>query len=387
MDTIQKGTTVLIKCAVTGKTGQLPEGFDLEAAWPRLERHHMTSLLYEGALLCGISRDSEFMRKLFVRCVREFRISEAQLREQERLFSAFQENGIDFMPLKGSNMKSRYPRPELRSMGDADVLIRLDQYPRIVPIMESLGFEAVLESDHELIWKSKGLYLELHKWVIPSYNEDFYRYFGDGWKLAKTGDGSRWSMTPEDEFVYLFTHFAKHYRDGGIGCRHVTDLWVFRRTFPGLDESYVRAELAKLELLEFYDHMVTLLNAWFEDGTMDEKTRFITEFVFSSGSWGQWESRFLSQVVRKSERYSDKLSGKQVFLWTSLFPGVKALSQKYTVLKKAPWLLPGVWVYRIGTKVLFDRAVLKKQQQNLRAVDEEKVDTKRQMLHYVGLKF
>jgi hypothetical protein len=55
----------------------------------------MTSLLYEGALLCGIPQGSEFMRSLFARCVREFQINEAQLREQDRVFGAFKANGID----------------------------------------------------------------------------------------------------------------------------------------------------------------------------------------------------------------------------------------------------------------------------------------------------
>ena len=45
------------------------------------------------------------------------------------------------MPLKGCNMKALYPSPELRVMGDADILIRVEQYDRIRPIIQSLGFE------------------------------------------------------------------------------------------------------------------------------------------------------------------------------------------------------------------------------------------------------
>ena len=37
-------------------------------------------------------------------------------------------------------MKALYPAPELRVMGDADVLIRLEQYEKIVPLMEKMGF-------------------------------------------------------------------------------------------------------------------------------------------------------------------------------------------------------------------------------------------------------
>ena len=58
-------------------------------------------------------------------------------------------------------------------------------------------------------------------------------------------------MTPEDEFIYLFTHFAKHYRDGGIGCRYVVDLWVFLRNNPTMDPEKIKRELDKLQLREF----------------------------------------------------------------------------------------------------------------------------------------
>ena len=71
--------------------------------------------------------------------------------------------------------------------------------------MESLGFAEKLESDHELIWQKPSAYIELHKRLIPSYNQDYYAYYGEGWNLAKKCDGTRYSMTDEDQMIYLFT--------------------------------------------------------------------------------------------------------------------------------------------------------------------------------------
>lgn len=39
---------------------------------------------------------------------------------------AFDAGGIDYMPLKGSILKDLYPRHEMRMMGDADILIRME---------------------------------------------------------------------------------------------------------------------------------------------------------------------------------------------------------------------------------------------------------------------
>lgn len=387
MNTLQQGITTLLRCAITGERLPLPEGFELEAALEDIRRHSMVTLVYEGALNCGIDAKSPVMQELFQKYLRAYMKSEGQVKLIGKIFSAFDEQGIDYMPLKGSKMKALYPKPELRIMGDADILIRMEQYERIIPIMESLGFTAGVESDHELIWKSKALFLELHKRLIPSYNEDFYAYFGDGWQLAKQKNGTRYSMTPEDEMVYLFTHFAKHYRDGGIGCRHVVDLWVFLRSRPDMDEAAVKAELEKMQLLVFYENIRNLMSVWFEGARSDEKMDFITDFIFTSGDWGRAETRFASQMVKKSKHSALSFNGKLMYTWGVLFPSVKSMEQKYTVLKKAPWLLPAVWVYRPVYKLLFEREAFGRQKKKIGMADQKQVDTRRQVLNYVGLDY
>lgn len=379
MNVIQQGIITLLKCAITGQCLPLPEGFDLERAYPVIRRHHMIPLAYEGAVNCGMDRNHPVMKRMFAGCCRATLYSEGQQRQAERIFAAFDAAGIDYMPLKGCEMKPRYPRPELRMMGDADILIRLEQYHRAVPIMEELGFDRGEETDHELPWSAPELKVELHKHLIPTNNTDFYPYFGTGWDRAHPRGGCRYGMTPEDEFIYLLTHFAKHYRDGGIGCRHVVDLWVYRRC-TALDEGRIRAELEKLGLLIFYDHTLALLEAWFAGGPMTEMASVMTAYIFSSGSWGVDESRALSQVVN-----SPRMSGRLGYLLWMAFPSVELLRGKYTVLKKAPWLLPVVWIVRPFYKLLFEAPTLKRRQRSLAAMSRENLRERRQMLRLLGL--
>jgi hypothetical protein len=314
-------------------------------------------------------------------------ISERQLQALNRIYSAFEENGIDYMPLKGSKMKALYPKPELRVMGDADILIRTEQYDNIRSVMQSLQFTEGEETVHELVWKSDALYLELHKHLIPSYNRDFYGYFGEGWARAKLLRGTQYTMPPEDEFIFLFTHFAKHYRDGGIGCRHVVDLWVFLRTHPELDLDYIQTELKKLQLLDFYRNIRRLISTWFENQESDPKTDFLTEFIFASGSFGQIENRVLSRAVRDANHSVLGFSGKLLYLWQTAFPGIEILREKYRILKKHPYMLPLVWLIRPFYKVLFEWRSLRQQQRNLAAFDEDGMENHQKMLHYVGLDY
>ena len=381
------GILTLLKSAIIQQKIALPEGFQLQDADDHINRHHIASLIYEGALLCNIPQNDIRLLQLFQKYCKALQVSERQLRELERIYNAFEENGIDYMPLKGCKMKALYPKPELRNMGDADILIRTEQYDKIRSVMQSLQFTEGEETVHELVWKSDALYLELHKHLIPSYNRDFYGYFGEGWARAKLLRGTQYTMTPEDEFIFLFTHFAKHYRDGGIGCRHVVDLWVFLRSHPELDLDYIQTELKKLQLLDFYRNIRRLISTWFEDQESDSRTDFLTEFIFASGSFGQIENRVLSRAVRDANHSVLGFSGKLLYLWQTAFPGIKILREKYTILKKHSYMLPLVWLIRPFYKVLFEWRSLRQQQRNLAAFDEDGMENHQKMLHYVGLDY
>ena len=387
MNVTQQGIATLLRCAITREALPLPDGFDLAETYPLIRSHQMMPLIYAGAACCQIPLTDPTMRKLFQDYGKNMLIHERQMGELSRIFTAFAENGIDYMPLKGCKLKALYPSPELRVMGDADVLIRMEQYDRIRAIMLSLGFAEKEPADHELPWEKPTLYLELHKRVIPSYNKDFYRGFGEGWDLAKISEGNRYSMTAEDELVYLFTHFAKHYRDGGIGCRHLVDLWVYMRANPQVDEAYVLAELEKLGLREFYNNIRKTIHVWFAGGETDSVVDFITEFIVTSGSWGSMSSHALSRAVRDSNHALPGTRGKLQYIWQVLFPGVDMLKEKYTILKKAPWMLPVVWLVRPVYKILFERKSLKRHEINLAAITPETMQTRRQLLNYVGLDY
>ena len=383
----QRAIVALMTSALTRKSLVLPEDFVLENSLELIKKHHMVNLIYEGAVLCGLPKQDPAMQQLFRLCLPFLMKSEAQMRTIGRIREEFLRENIDFMLLKGCRMKALYPKPELRYMGDADILIRTEQYDRIRPVMERLGFADQGESDHELKWCSDALYAELHKRLIPSYNKDLYAYYGDGWKLAISGESSEYFMKPEDEWIYLFTHYAKHYRDGGVGCRYVADLWLWRRENPHMDEDYIRDIMRTMRLERFYDNTLLLLDYWFAEGKGNETLDVMTGFIFSSGSWGVDEIKVLSRAVRDANYATLSISGRLRYLWQTAFPNATTLQDKYTVLKKCPWLLPLVWIYRPFYKVFYERKTLERKKRHLDALSEENVQLRRDMLHLVGLEY
>ena len=192
-------------------------------------------------------------------------------------------------------------------------------------------------------------------------------------------------MNPEDTFVFLFAHFAKHYRDGGIGCRYVLDLWVYLRANPELCMDRVMESLEELKLDRFYRNISRLMAVWFEGEQSDDLSEYLTEFIFSSGSWGSMEQRALATGSRYMHQSDGTVGGKLRYLMGVAFPACDKLKEKYTVLKKAPWLLPAVWVVRIVHKLIFKPYALLFHKTVVDVTNLESVEARQQMLRYVGL--
>lgn len=387
MNITRQGILTLIKSAIHDKAYPLPEGFDLETAFPVIKKHQLFAIAYAGALICGIDNKLPIMQELFKIYYKLLIRINHQFKEFHRISKAFDENQIEYLPLKGLTINKLFPKPEYRCMGDLDIMIRTEQYAQIIPLMESLGFEHKYESDHELVWANKTCFVELHKRLIPSYNKDYYAYYGDGFSLAKCSNGTRYELSPNDEFIYLFTHFAKHYRDGGIGCRHVIDLWVFKQAHPSLDESYISNQLKELQLYDFYKNICCLISVWFEDRKPNERTELIEEYIFQSGAWGNVKNHLLASAVKRSKRHEDISTFKKNEKWEALFPTMDFMERSYPYLTKYPWLLPYCWVQRWFEILLFRRKNIKQRLNVIQNTDTDNIQSFQDALTYVGLDF
>lgn len=385
MNVTYQGILVLLRSAITGEKLPVPEGFDLAAAYGDIRRHQLVPLAYEGAVNCGVSPNQTIMAKLqdgYCQCLMRMT---GQILAVDRVMNAFEKEGIDYLPLKGCNLYGLYPKPELRIMADADILIRESQREKIMPVMKALGFRAAEESDHELNWESDALYMELHKRVVPTYHEDYYAYFGDGWEKARHSAGCRYDMSPEDAYIYLFTHFAKHYRDGGVGVRQTLDLWVYRRANAQLDMAYIENELKILRLDRFHQNMVCLLEWWFQGGAANETSEFLGEYIFKSGVWGDVQSHYLAQEAKVQKNASSFAAGKLKSILRVIFPSREYAQVAYPILRKWPILLPFVWVVIWVRTLLFRRDALKRRKQQFTVVTGETLDAYRRSMAFVGM--
>ncbi len=387
MNDFQRGFLSLIRAAMTEAFPELGEGFDYRAAYTVAEQQQIVPLVYYGAM-----KDPTFMhhpasRLFFERSCVYIGHSADQSDTVQRIFDAFEAAGIAYMPLKGTLLKPFYPAPEMRVMADADILIRMEEYSRIKKVMGELGCTYLGESDHEYNWvTATGLHIELHKRLIPSYNEDYYAYYGDGWRLAVQEEvGSfRYRMRPEDLLIYLFTHFAKHYRDQGAGMKYVIDFYIFRQRYPKLDTAYLARELENLQLYDFYVNIFHMLEVWFDGAESTELTDYLTDKIFSDGVFGRSELGVISDGLKLSKSTRSVKAKKK---WQLFFPSYRVMKSRYPVLQNWAILLPIFWLIRLVDLAIHHRERYRIKMSQLDQLSDENISQYQRDLNYVGLDY
>lgn len=391
MDSQELGIVTLLRSALKDEALVLPVDFNWRDATDILYKHYLVAMALRGATRCGVPRTEPAIRNLTAQFCREVAKSRQQTKMLHAIYAVFQERGIAYMPVKGAILRDLYPQRELRAMGDADILIQKKQYPVVQDIMLSFGMQKEVESDHEYIWFNSELKVELHKHLIPSYNKDYYAYYGDGWQLAQKDEhSSAHSLSPEDHFIFLLVHFAKHYRDGMISAKNICDFWVYRKAFPKMDDAYLSAELQKLKLLDFYHNILDLLNTWFEGAPPTEAVEILTKTTFQGGIYMPEDSAMAVSVI-KLKRENVSLSGSKFrMLLRMLAPPASTLSRRYPILIKAPILLPFFWVKR-GFDLLFLDPLRRKRgiarSQKLMHMTDGRITDYENSLRAVGLDF
>lgn len=366
---------------------------DTDIDWEKLisyaRKHKIMPLLCYGFSNAGIKTPPEIDEELFRNTAFNMSVNSNQLFELERIKQAFLENKIDFIVLKGAVLKNYYPSPEMRPMGDIDMLIKVEQYSKICSIMKKLGFVEKPASNYEFKWSKGQVLIELHKRLTAPTNRDFCRYYGDGWKMAVPMDenSTEYTYTKEDCFVYLFMHFTRHYRDAGIGLIHLIDIYFYLKKHNDMDEEYLLREFEELRLAEFYENVKSTISVCFEDSAPNEKTNIILNRIISSGSYGTKESLVISVGAKNTQKAKNKKSIRAILFWNRVFMPYKDMCVRHRILKKLPFLLPFFWIYRIFDVLFVKRESLKREIDNFKHSNPEEVVKFKSDLSEVGLEY
>lgn len=162
-----------------------------------------------------------------------FAAKNLNLRQVQKSFvKLLNENGVNYVILKGEAAADCYPDPSLRLLGDIDVLIAESDLEKVGKLLESKGFErGESESEKHIVYRSKSIRIELH-FEIPGMPEGdtkgaIKEYMQGVIENAVTAKGG--FRMPRDDYqaVILLLHAKHHILYEGIGLRHLCDLACF----------------------------------------------------------------------------------------------------------------------------------------------------------------
>lgn len=273
--------------------------------------------------------------------------------------AVLREAKIPFLPVKGAAFAEDYPVPELRTMGDIDLVIRPEDRQRTHQLMESMGFACTVDNHAVWTYHRDVTVYEIHDHLF--YEElagkvNYRAYFDGVWEHAAPVEGSEYRLQPEMHFLYLMAHTAKHILNHGSGVRPFLDMVFFCRK-ETLDWTWITAELQRLQLLEFTRTCFALCRHWFgaelpleNIGLKEEFLRSATEKMLRDGVFGLENPENETGAAAKN---MNRAGGP--YLLTALgmtlrkiFPPYRdmQLIPWYSFVNGRPWLLPFAWVYR-----------------------------------------
>lgn len=340
MTAIQRQLIQLISCVVCGSA--LPEGFspsDPEELYALSKSHELVQLAAQGIMENGLldpkSAIAKDFRRQKYRAVWAVTLAENVL---SQIRGVFEENGIDFIPLKGAVLRKLYPEPWMRVSGDLDILVRSDDIPRAKEILaDKLRYSAGrLGRHHDQVNTPDGLHIDLH-FTLTETRGKAKEILDTVWEHAVPVEGSSRERVMEDEYLYFYHmfHAANHFQNGGCGIRVLLDTWVLNHRLRFNQEERKKL-LRQGGLLRFAENLESLSEQWFSFGENGAYTELET-YIWDSGTFGQ---------SRRLEARVAGMGGRFQFLLSRLFPPCYKIWDKYPVLRRWRILLPFCWIHR-----------------------------------------
>lgn len=314
-------------------------------------------------------------------------ISMTQGKELTRISQAFEEALIKNQPMKGAILRSYYPVPDMREMGDIDILVQDCDMDRVQRILQELQYEFVKsESHHDIYLKQSLIMVEVHRCMYDAtVDKEQSSYFGtfershrkDGYKVT-------YELSKEDFYIYMIAHIAKHFYKRGCGIRNLVDIYVYRKRFRNaLDEAYMKREFEKCGITQFVMHMEKLTNIWLEGEESTDFYNDLFDYLMNCGIYGLDQNGIWNKFG-KEKIFGNKISKVQLRIWY-YFPPCSYMKKYYPWLEEISLLLPVAWCLRAFGGIFTNKGIHKKEL--LRSVDSTTIHSIQRIYKEMNLDF
>ncbi len=345
-----------------------PKDIDWQFIWDKSQEQNITALIAVSVLKLPKDKHPNNANAWRSAIIQTMSFMSQKNAEFERIITCFKENNITPLCLKGIVIKDLYPIPELRTMGDFDILVEKSQRKSAEAVFESRGYSLKRDTLFtEVDYKS------VHGELFTSLESEF-KHNPEHWnsvlKQNVYKQNNRLLLTPSYELAFSIVHAAKHLTETGCGIRNLFDVVILLKSHSQKIDLNIVKEVCQSqghEKIMYY--MLTAAEHWYGAAinanikrTDLKLTEKFIEYLLCYGVFGHSaEGNVLSIQVTKREG-NDVSAFRRIF-----FPPRKMIWQKYQYLKKSPLLLPVAWIHRFINAVFINKYSVKSM---IKGIDE-----------------
>lgn len=279
------------------------------------------------------------------------------------LSTLFDQEGIDYIPFKGICICNTYPIPELRQMGDIDIIIREKDLDRVRNVLKQNNCWHLHESDKVDSLQTEYSEFEIHRFLfplleshLPLSGRDFLSE--NIWIKAKGKKGSfQYHFSIDDEFIYMILHIASHFYYQSCGIRFFLDLDAYIRCYgKEMNWTYIHDECVRASYEELLYSCLYISHKWFNTELpwnvpklSTSQMHILEEFIWQNGTFGHGvKNEPYSMIYRiKKVKFASNSNNININLIRNLFLPDKSWCKKfYPGLVGKPYSYPFVIVMR-----------------------------------------
>ncbi len=282
---------------------------------------------------------------------------------------ALREAGIAAIVLKGMAVNRCYPNPELRSMGDVDILVHNQDMEKASEVLLLLGYRIIDNTNgkHMEFAKMNTVPIELHR-LLSEYefveNSDlFHQEIWRNLLEVPLGNSTANILSWDMQILHMCIHMATHLIYKGFGLRQLCDFIVVCQTKKHeINWEIVSEDSVKFGINQFLLAVFQVCNRLFridipealksDAMTQCKQIDDFVEDILKGGAFGQYDiNRIAVNTIIKNTGKKEKYMKNRILNAISiLFPSGINLSKRpyYSYLKSYPYLLPLAWIQRIA---------------------------------------
>ena len=336
----------LLRNAINGESRVLPSLAD----WPQLMAqariHGVEPLAYDAALRLPADQqpDKQLAVQMKQACLYQMQQQQIWLPRIRKAVEALRSAGVEPVLLKGFGLADLYPKPYLRSWGDADIWVGVSNYHAGCKAVREAFPEAIHhdreyeELKHYSIVFPDGNPIELHRVSMdfPTPEEDRYwqtleipaMAYGAGEDGQNCIDGLIRTPREPMNILFVFLHAWEHFCGTGMPLKQVLDMAMLVRrdylTLPTEEKQEYDAYLSKhlryfrlteaWQLVAYTVNYVTGVQMPLADSNPSGSQRARCE-AFLQRMLSEGQCRTKEYKLGGTDRYDERERVKQIPVW------------------------------------------------------------------------